>query len=126
VLPGAHSESSGRDWTYTFQMNLQTFSKVKPSAPLVLFITGGLSLLLWLFLHRKSTLLLVFGGITWVAAYFCVVAENYRRRAPVPTRGGLLRYEENPRLYRFVHGFMLFLGLFFLVVFLTLNIFGTR
>ena len=99
---------------------------MKPSAPLVLFIVGGLCLLLWLFLHQKSTLLLVFGGVTWGAAYFCVVAENYRRRAPVHTRGGLLRYEKNPHLYRFVYGIMLFFGLFFLFVFLTLKIFGTR
>ena len=83
-------------------------------------------MLLWLFLHQKSTVLLVFGGVTWGAAYFCVVAENYRRRAPVPTRGGLLRYEKNPHLYRFVYGIMLFFGLFFLFVFLTLKIFGTR
>jgi hypothetical protein len=98
--------------------------KVKLSASLSLFVAGGLCLLFWLFLHHK--VVLVAGGVLWVAAYLVALADSYKRRAPVPTRGGLVTYEKRPNWYKAVYGFMAFLGLFFLFVFLVLNIFGTR
>jgi hypothetical protein len=109
-----------------YSSNEPVVLRVKLSAPLALFIAGGLCLLLWFFLHENGKLFLVLGGVIWVGAYVCVLADNYRRRAPVHTRGGLLRYENNPQRYRLVYGFMLFLGLFVLFVFLVLNIFGMR
>jgi hypothetical protein len=61
--------------------------------------------------------------MAWVGAFFCVLVDNYKRKATLYTRGGPLRYEEKPRAYKAVFAFMVFLGLFFLFVFLALNIF---
>jgi uncharacterized protein RhaS with RHS repeats len=83
---------------------------MKTSIPLVLFLVGVLSFLLVFVLPHEGRPLVVLGGVTWVAAYFCVLADNYKRRAPVHTRGGLLRYEEKPSTYRFVYGLLVFLG----------------
>lgn len=98
--------------------------KVKLSVPLLLFIAGGFCFLLWFFLRHK--ILLAGGGITRVAAYSFVLADNYKTKTPIPTRGGLMTHDKNPHWYKAVYGFMAFLGLFFLFVVLALNIFGTR
>jgi hypothetical protein len=98
--------------------------KLKPSVPLLLFIAGGFCFSFWFFLRHN--ILLVTGGIIWVAAYFDVLANNYKRRAPIHTRGGLVTYEKDPNWYKAVYGLMTFLGLFSLFVFLILNVFGAR
>lgn len=98
--------------------------KVKISIPLGLFIAGASCFLLLFLLPHASRPLLALGGVMWVAAYFGVLADNYKRKAPVPTRGGVLRYEEKPGTYRFVYGFMAFLGALFLLVFLALTLIG--
>jgi hypothetical protein len=96
---------------------------MKISVPLGLFITGAACFsMLFLFPHVGRRLV-VLGGVMWASAYFWVLADNFRRRAPLWTRGGMLKYEEKPRTYRFVYSLMLFLGVFFLLVLIALNIF---
>jgi hypothetical protein len=95
---------------------------MKMVLPLGLFLAGAASFLLVFLRPQQQNSLVVFGGITWTAAYFCVLADNYKRRAPIYTRGGPLRYEERPTTYR-LHGFLTLLGAFFLFVLLALNIF---
>ena len=82
--------------------------KLKPSVPLLLFVVGGLCFLLWLF--RRHKILLVAGGIVWVAAYFYVLGDNYKRRTPIPTRGGLVTYQKDPSWFKAAYGFMTFLS----------------
>jgi hypothetical protein len=97
---------------------------MKRVLPLGLFLAGAASfLLVFLLPQRRQALLVVLGGVAWAAAYFCVLADNYKRRAPVHTLGGLLRYEEKPNAYRLLYGFLIFLGVFSLFVLLVLNIF---
>jgi hypothetical protein len=115
------SEGPWRNSPYTSGMEL----KLKPSVPLLLFVVGGLCFLFWLFLLRHN-ILLVAGGIVWVAVYFYVLADNYKRRIPIPTRGGLVTYQKDPSWFKAAYGFMAFLGLFFLFIFLILNTLGTR
>jgi hypothetical protein len=92
--------------------------KVKLSAPLTLFVLGGCSFLLMFFVPSATKLLVLLGGLSWGGAYFGVVADNFKRKAPVHTRGGLLKYEENPRGYMLAYAITAIFGAFFLLVFL--------
>jgi hypothetical protein len=120
-----HSQGPWLGSPYTSGMTVER-SKSERTVLLALLIMGGLCFLLWIFLRQKITPLLILAGVTWVAAHLCVLAYNYKRKAPVPTRGGWLTYEKNPLGYRLLYIFMVFAGLFFLLAFLILNIFGTR
>lgn len=97
---------------------------MKISFPLGLFIAGASCFLLLFLLRHARRPLAVLGGVMWVAAYFGVLADNYKRKAPVHTRGGMLKYEEKPGTYRFVYGFMAVVGALFLLVFLALIAFS--
>lgn len=89
---------------------------------MTLFLLGVGSFLLLFLLRNSGRLFIVLGGVSWISAYFWVLAANYRRRAPLWTRGGLLRYEKRPRTYKLLYGFMALLAGFVLLVFLALNI----
>lgn len=99
--------------------------KVKIPAHLALFFAGALFFLFWFF-HQRVRVPLVFGELSWGAAYFWVVADNWNRKAPAMTRGGLVKYEKDPRRFMFAYGCVVALGAGFLFVFLILALFGTR
>ena len=85
---------------------------------------GALCFVLIPLLPEQKRPLVLIGSTLWDTVFFRVLAVNYRNKAPVPTRGGLLRYEERPRAYNFVHGLMVFLGVFFLIVIVSLTVFS--
>jgi hypothetical protein len=47
-----------------------------------------------------------------------VVADNYKRKATVHTRGGLVKYEQKRFAFMFAYGIVILFGLGFLIVFL--------
>lgn len=96
---------------------------MKISVPLGLFIAGAACFSVMFLLPQAWGGFVILGGVIWASAYFWVLADNFRKRAPLWTRGGMLTYEEKPRIYLLVYSFMAFLGVFFLLVFITLNIF---
>jgi hypothetical protein len=93
---------------------------MKLSPPLALFVFGVCAFLLLFFAPSATTPLALAGGLSWAGAYFWVIADNYRRKATVHTRGGLLKYEENPRKYLIPFVLMVIFGAGFLVTFLGL------
>ena len=95
--------------------------KIKISISFGLFIAGACCFIL-IFLLRDETRILVFlGSALWDSAFLGVLADNYKKRAPIPTRGGIVTYEENPRTYKFVYRLMVFIGAVFLVVITSLT-----
>lgn len=96
----------------------------KMSVSLGLFIAGAFCFLLIFFLPDQTRPLALLGGTVCDAAFFKVLRDNYTNRVPVSTRGGKLTYEQSPRMYKFVHGFLVFVGVFFLIVLISLNAFS--
>jgi len=92
--------------------------KVKLPIPLALFVLGACSFLLMLFAPSATKPLVLSGGLVWAGAYFWVVADNFKRKAPVHTRGGLLKYEDNPHGYIFTCAIYVIFGAGLLVIFL--------
>lgn len=91
---------------------------MKLSPPLALFVLGACSFVLMFFAPSATKPLALLGGPAWAGAYFWVVADNWRRKAPVHSRGGLLKYEDNPRGYIFAYSIYVIFGAGFLVGFL--------
>ena len=62
------------------------------------------------------------GGLSWVLAWFVILAQNFSERAPVQTRGGPVTWEKSPG--RVVFNFIVLglVGLFALVVVLALTL----
>jgi hypothetical protein len=88
-----------------------------------LFVAGICCfLLVFLFPEAKRPLVLAGGAICDVV-FFRVLADNYRKRAPILTTGGILQLEKRPRTYKFVYGLMAFLGIFFLIVLISITAF---
>ncbi len=86
----------------------------KMSVSLGLFIAGACCFLLIFFLPYQTWRPLTLVGATiWGAAYLSVLWDNYKKRAPVPTRGGKVTYEESPRMYNFHYVFLAIFGLSF-------------
>lgn len=96
---------------------------LKRSITFALFVVGVCCFLLIFLLPDETRILVLSGSVFWECAFFRVLADNYKRRAPVPTRGGVLTYGEKPRAYNFAFGLMAFIGAFFLVVIISLTAF---
>jgi hypothetical protein len=96
---------------------------MKLTVPLGLFVIGAACFSV-IFLFPQSTRpFVILGGAAWTSSYLWVVVDNFRRRAPVPMRNRMLRYEEKPRTYKLVYGLMMVLGICFLLILIALNIF---
>jgi hypothetical protein len=91
---------------------------VKLSPSFALFGLGACSFLLIFFPPAPTKPFALAGGIAWAAAYFWEVAANFKRKSPVHTRGGLLKYEDNPRGYLFTYSIYVIFGTGLLVTFL--------
>jgi hypothetical protein len=60
-------------------------------------------------------------GWTMLApVYFIVLNRSYEKNTPVFTRGGWLRYEQQPRLYNAMYLFLSFVGVFIVVALILL------
>lgn len=59
------------------------------------------------------------GGLAWLLAYFLVLFDNFKRRLPVQTRGGVLRYEDGAVKYAMPFVALLVMGVIALLVVLT-------
>jgi hypothetical protein len=59
------------------------------------------------------------GVVTWLLAYFLVLFDNYKRRIPVQTRGGIVRREDGQVKYAMPFAPMLVIGAIALLVVLT-------
>lgn len=68
--------------------------------------------------HPKYMALL---GWTMLApVYFIVLNRSYEKKTPMFTRGGWLRYEQQPRLYNAIYLFLSFVGVFIVVTLILL------
>jgi hypothetical protein len=80
------------------------------------FVLGVPCMLFRHFLPGNPAVLMILGGVASTAAYFLVLADTYLRRRAVPTRGGLLKFEEHPVRYRLLFVFWTFVGFLALFV----------
>lgn len=90
-----------------------------PSAALVLFIAGAIPIGYGFTQVENALRWFKLGALGWDVAYFIVLADNFMQKSPVPTRGGLVRYEDGafkyalPYILLVVFGLGLFLALIF-------------
>ncbi len=87
-----------------------------------LFVAGVACFLLFLFLPKHPEYLNQFGWTGFVSAYFLWLAQSYRTKATMYTRGGLLDYTKQPFLFSSVYLFLLLLGIFTVVALLAINL----
>ena len=94
--------------------------KLRIAIAALLFILGLVCFVCWFVFPEHSKYLDLCGWMLWVLAYFAVLWENYRRKAPVPTRGGTVEFSKHPNMYRANYFLLFFMGA---VAFLILVIF---
>ena len=92
------------------------------SIALGLFIGGLVSFAIFFSVASHPTYLALSGWTAWVFAYFSVLAQNFKEKAPIPTLGGMVRFEERPYLYRLIYGWLFFAGGFALIVIFLVNL----
>jgi hypothetical protein len=85
------------------------------------FALGCVFLMLFLLLPNAPHFLHLFGWAALLVAYFLWVGLSYAKKSPLFTRGGLVLYEKEPRLYTTLHVVLALVGLFILLVFVTVN-----
>jgi hypothetical protein len=96
--------------------------KWKSWLALGLFICGFVSFVIFFTIASHPKYLALSGWTVWTFAYFSVLAQQFRKKAPIFTRGGIVRYQNRPRLYRLIYGFLFFLGGFALLVIFLVNL----
>jgi hypothetical protein len=101
---------------------LTTVAEKKSSIALALGIGGLVAFVIFLAMASHPNYLALFGWTAWVFAYFSVLAQNFSEKAPIPTRGGTVRYEDRPHLYKLIYGSLFFLGAFVLLVLVLVNL----
>ena len=95
---------------------------MKSTITLGLFIGGIVSFVIFFAVPSHPMYLALSGWTVWVFAYFSVLAQNFKKKAPIPTRGGTVRYEDRPRLYKLIYSFLFFVGAFALLVIFIVNL----
>src|SRR5579863_6195457 len=85
---------------------------------LALLLIGTTSFIFRHSLPVEPWVSILLSGVAITVGYFLVLIDTYRRRGPVMTRGGLLKFEKNPVQYRILFGFLTFIGLLNLFAFL--------
>lgn len=98
-------------------------TKTRQLLPLLCFILGVSLLIIVLARPQNAQRLMPVVEISWAIAYFAVLRRNDRKKAPISTRGGIVRYEENPMGYRIAYGFLYFFGLALLLAALAVTLF---
>jgi hypothetical protein len=80
----------------------------------------GLALIVIGFLHMYGAgVWFRSGAVAWLLAYFLVLFDNYKRRIPVQTRGGVVRREDGAVRYAMPFAPMVVMGAIALLVVLT-------
>lgn len=78
------------------------------------FVCGLICILIFLtldfFFHQYNRLLWLAGAMMWNCVFLILVNSKYRQRAPIFTRGGLVRYEDHPVKYRVAYGVLYLFG----------------
>lgn len=95
---------------------------MKFSIALGLFIGGLVCFAIFFSVASNPKYLALSGWTVWVFANFSVLAQNFREKTPIPTHGGIVRFEERPYLYRLIYGCLFFLGGFALLVIFLVNL----
>jgi hypothetical protein len=95
--------------------------KTTSHVSLCLAAIGSFLLSLFLVLPNPSRSLHLLGWTGLLFAFVLWLTDSYRGKAALYTRGGLVRYKQNPRLYKSVYLLMLLAGLFAVFVFLVVN-----
>jgi hypothetical protein len=90
---------------------------------LVFFLAGVACLSAFLLLSHPPKVLYAPGWFGLLFAYFLWLIQTYKRRARLTMCGGLLRFDQQPRLYRWVLLFWLAMGILvaFVVLLISLN-----
>lgn len=91
-------------------------SKIRFSAALGLFIGGFVFFAVFFAIPSHPNYLALPGWTAWIFAYFIVVAQNFKRKTPIPMLGVRVRFEERPYLHRLSYGWLFFVGGFALIV----------
>jgi hypothetical protein len=87
----------------------------------LLFALGCILLVLFLLLPNAPRVFHLFGWAGLLSAYFLWLGMTYTEKSPLFTRGGLLLYEKQPKLYTTIHVVLVLVGLFMLLVFVAVN-----
>jgi hypothetical protein len=97
-------------------------SKTKLSIALGLFVPGFVPFAIFFAIASHPKYLALSGWTVWVFAYFSVLAQTFKEKAPIPTVGGMVRFEQRPQLYRLIYVFLLFAGAFALLTIFLVNL----
>ena len=89
---------------------------------LTLFIGGLVCFVPFFSLQTHPKYFCLLGGTAWVCAYWCVLAQNYKEKAPIPTRNQMMHYERHPYIYKFFYLAMSFIGVVVLFVLLIFSL----
>jgi hypothetical protein len=89
---------------------------------LVFFLGGVACLAAFLLQTHPPKVLYGLGWLGLLFAYFLWLIQTYKSRAPLTTRGGPLRFDQQPRLYKWVFLFWLAIGLFMALVALVISL----
>jgi len=68
------------------------------SIALGIFIGGLVCFAIFFLVASHPKYFALSGWTAWVFAYFSVLAQNFKGKTPIPTFGGMLRFEERPYL----------------------------
>jgi Ca2+/Na+ antiporter len=90
-----------------------------------LFIGGALCFVFFFLSPTRLNYFSLVGWTTWACAYFVVLAQNYRRKAPIHTRASWVKYESQPRLYKSIYFLLFLVGLLVVFVLFMINMFPT-
>jgi hypothetical protein len=99
-------------------------TKTRQLLPLLFFVLGLLLMIVALARPQDAQRLMPLVEISWALAYFTLLRRNDRKKTPISTRGGVVRYEVNPIGYRIAYGFLYFFGTALLLVALAVTLFS--
>ena len=95
---------------------------MKSSITLGLFICGFVFFAVFFAVVSHPKYLALSGWTAWAFGYFSVLARNFKEKAPIPTRGGTVRFDDRPRLYKLIYGSLFFVGVFALLILILVNL----
>jgi hypothetical protein len=98
-------------------------AKSKITIPAWLFIGGLLCFVFFFLSPSRLNYFSLVGWTVWACAYLVVLAQNHKRKAPIPTRFGWVKYENQPRLYKSIYLVLFLVGLLVVFVLFLIYIF---
>jgi len=95
---------------------------MKSSIAALFFGLGILCFICWLLFPEHSKYFDLCGWMLLVFAYLAVLRQNYKMKAPVPTRGGWVEYAKKPGVYRAIYLLLFIIGVWVLLTLLVFTI----